>query len=333
MNTKQDKAKKKVEQPVSSISKVARMGFAGVALGFTVISAWNGFHFYRVLFGVSMAVLISVTFEVARFSCLFKYIRKGKRPGILAITLYIATAAFCAFSSINSFTAEFIRQNRLNSRVYQLQIDNIRQVYAKRSQTRLETFEQDIQFIKNQVAKYPGRKYWERRLEQILSDRDAFITKREEFLNYNPPDPEEWIRVQSAKLEIKTAKGSPENEAILSVKQALQELWGLDELTAQKIVGIILTLVVELAIILLAALSTMEEQRGSMKVKKEAALHENAAEKNEIEFDERHVEIFREYIKDKGKLPPKRTLTKKLRPIRDFLEGFDQDRVQALFQQ
>ena len=310
-----------------------RMGFAFIAFGFTLISAWNGFNFYRVLFGLSMAILISATFEIARFTCLFKYMHSGSRLGFLTITLYIVTASVCAFASINSFTAEVIRQNRVNEKEFHEQIYRIKQAYLKKMAGKFATYNKDISYLENMVAKYPERNYWKRRLSQVVTGRDEFVTERDRFLNVNPEKPEQWIRVQSAHVGLKIEKTTDKSEEIISVKMALRELWGLKEITAQKIMGIIVTLVVEISILILAILATRGKNAHSS-LKKIINKKKLMIKANTI-FGQKLVNRFltysRKYFVANGKLPPLSKLNRELRPVRLFFESFDPESLKEPF--
>jgi hypothetical protein len=105
--------------------------FFFIAFGLTIISAYNGFKFYRVLFRFFLAALISSTFELARIACLFKYRNSKKKIGTLTFPLYIIIALVCAFTSINSFTAEVIIRDRTNEKEAQAQIYKIKTTYSE----------------------------------------------------------------------------------------------------------------------------------------------------------------------------------------------------------
>lgn len=315
------------------VSKGKRAIFALLALGFTLISTWNGFNFYRVIFGLSMAVLISSVFEITRFACLFRFMNTGKNVGFLSIVLYIIVASVCAFASINSFTQEIIHRNRIRESEQRNQIHIIKKAYLEREKERFNTLDRDIRYLENKVAKYPDRDYWKRRLSQIKTNRDAFVKERDSFININPENPEQWISEKSALLGLKLEKPSGESEEMTSVIQALRELWGFEKITAQKIMGIVVTLTVELSILLLAFLASVKVRSWSVTKKitnrKELLkiLHNN--------FEEKHVKKFlslsRDHLSRKGKLPPMRKLSMNLRPIRIFLQDSDNEKLKELF--
>ncbi len=300
-----------------------------------MISAWNGFNFYKVLFGLSIAILISVTFEVARFACLFWYMHQDRRTGFLTIILYLITASVCAFASINSFTSEVIKRDRLNEKTYQEQIYKIRQSFGKKAAERVAAFNKDITYLQNMVAKYPGRKYWQRRLSQIVSNQDKFITERDRFLNTNPKSPEQWIRVQSALLGLELKESQESSEEIISVTQALRELWGLDKVTAQKIMGIVVTLTVELSILLLAILATTKE-KPMIAAPNESLAHNDLLSSLQAKFGESKVRSFLAFSKNHfnkiGKLPANSHLNRNLRPIKRFIENQALDGLRSLFE-
>lgn len=169
----------------------------------------------------------------------------------------------------------------------------------------------------------------------MTANHEKFVTERDKFLNEKPASPEDWIKVQSAVLGLEIEESSQKSEAIISVKIALKELWGLDEITAQKIMGIIITLVVEISIFILALLST----KGN---KSTAALNElkiNKARLAKIHaiFGEKPVKRFIKssmvYFNKTGKLPPPNRLGRDLRRIKLYLEDFDRDCLKELFLQ
>ncbi len=103
-----------------------------LAAGFTLISAYNGFTFYKVLFGLSMAVLITVTFEITRLACLFSFVRTGKKIGTLAAATYMIGASVCAFAAINSFTYDVILRDRASQGQYREQIHMIKKAHSRK---------------------------------------------------------------------------------------------------------------------------------------------------------------------------------------------------------
>ena len=126
---------------------------------------------------------------------------------------------------------------------------------------------------------------------------------------------------------------SQKSEAIISVKIALKELWGLDEITAQKIMGIIITLVVEISIFILALFST--KGRNKAEVLTKPKLDKELLTKIHCIFGEKPVKKFFDvslnYMKKYGKLPPLRSLNKEIRPVRLFLNEYYQEDLHELF--
>lgn len=310
-----------------------RRMFAVIAFGFTLISAWNGFNFYRVLFGLTMAILISATFEIARFTCLFRYMKEGSRMGTLTVVFYVITASVCAFASVNSFTSEVIRQNRANEKEFRQQVYRVRNAYMKQTSEKMVSFNKDIKYLENRVAKYPGSNYWKRRLAQVIENRDKYKTECDRFLNREPENTEQWVQVESARLGIEIGPMTGKSEEVISVKQALQDLWGINELTAQKIMGIIVTIVVELSILLLAILATKEKAPVAM-TKNELNKKKLMDKANSI-FGEKLVYKFlavtqEAYIKT-GKLPHLSHLSRDIRPIRLHFEDYDPECLKVLY--
>lgn len=122
---------------------IIRLIFALLAIGFTLISAWNGLEFYEMLFGLKMAMLITSVFEVARLACLFRFTRSGRNRELIAVIVYVIAASSCAFSSINSFTSKIIRQNFTEERELKAQIHEIKRTYSEKTEDKLEKAERE----------------------------------------------------------------------------------------------------------------------------------------------------------------------------------------------
>ncbi|MGD2092367.1 MAG: hypothetical protein PVH61_39735 [Candidatus Aminicenantes bacterium] len=237
------------------ISRASRVMLSILAAGFTLISAWNGFTFYKVLFGMSMAVLITATFEVARITCLFSFIRAGKKIGVLGIVTYIIVAGVCAFAAINSFCYEVILRDQAGRDQYRDQIHRIKQEYSRSVAEKITVVAKEIAHVEKILSSYPKSATWKRRLATAVAKRDRLVADRDKFLDQEPENPEHWIKANSALLGMKLEGKSRESEEMISVTKAIKELWGLEKSAAQKIMGIIITLTVELCIILLSFLT------------------------------------------------------------------------------
>ena len=145
-------------------------------------------------------------------------------------------------------------------------------------------------------------------------------------------------------------KPSSDSEDMISVTQALKELWGLEKATAQKIMGIVVTLTVELSIILLSFLAHASRPKekprsvaGVASVAKAGKKSHGVAKSQEMspsvvsvaDIDEESMEKFldanREHFEQKGKLLPMKKLNKNLRPIRKIVMSFTQENLKEMF--
>jgi hypothetical protein len=314
----------------------SRVLFTGLALGFTLISVYSQFKFYRILFSLQMAVLISSVFEITRVACLFKFqnTRGGKTTGILTVVIYTVVASVCAFGSINSFTAEIIQKSRNNDTEIQAQVHKIKQEYSRKIEGKLAEIEKEIRHIDDKMAKYPGRLYWERKLSQAVTRRDRLITERDGFLNHEPENPRIWIKAKSAMLGMKMERISRDSNDMSSVTQALGMLWGLEKEKTQVIMGIVITLTVECAILLLAYLGRAE--RKSRGVTEKTTDKESVTKSVTSAIDEKlfqkFIEANREYFENTGELLPMRKISVNLRPVRKAVEGMDKTGLKRLFE-
>jgi hypothetical protein len=243
------------KENIKEKSRMQRVLLTCLAAGFTLISAYNGFTFYKVIFGLSMAILIGTTFEVARFACLFSFKRKEKKIGALSIVTYIIVASVCAFAAINSFTYEVILRERAGRDIYRDQAHHIKQAYTRSMAEKITGVAKEITHIEKILSSYPKSATWKRRLAMAVAKHDHLVADRDKFLNQEPENLEQWIKTNSALFGMKLEGKSRESEEMISVTKAIKELWGLEKPAAQKIMGIIITVTVELCIILLSFLA------------------------------------------------------------------------------
>lgn len=348
----------------SGLSRAPRVMLTFLAGGFTLISAYNGFTFYKVLFGMSMAILISVTFEVGRFACLFSFARAGKKIGMLGVLTYIVVAGVCAFAAINSFTFEVILGERAGRDQYRDQVHRIKQAYTRSVAEKITHVAKEITHVEKILSSYPKSATWKRRLATVVAKRDRLVADRDKFLNQEPENMEQWIKANSALLGLKLERKSRKSEEMISVTKALEELWGLDKGAAKKIMAIVVTATVELSIILLfflagvvdkpqkadeeagmANVANVVEEPRDMAGKKEESCR--VAEKEESATDtenkkiatfnvdeevlEKFVAEYKEHFDSAGKLPPLRILSRKQRKVRKVLETLNHDDLEKLF--
>ncbi len=199
-----------------------------------------------------------------------------------------------------------------------------------------------------------------------MMNRDKLVTQRDEFLNTIPENPEQWIKANSAMLGLELDNPSRDSEDMISVTQALKELWGLEKATAQMIMGIVVTITVELSILLLSFIAnagkksrsvtdmtkSREPSRISRDVTKGKKNHGGPESQGNVtkkittredllnsvtpEIDEITLEKFvaanREHFEKTGELLPMRKLSMNLRPVRKIFEGFDRESLEKLFE-
>ncbi|MFW6140783.1 MAG: hypothetical protein ACOC5S_05465 [Acidobacteriota bacterium] len=316
---------------------VIKVVFGLLAIGFTGISAVNGLHFYNVIFGIKMAVMITGVFEIARLACLFRFADR-KRAELLSIIIYIAVASTCAFASVNSFSSRVIFRSFAEEIEQAEKIREIKQAYSERTEKTIQERTRDIRYIENIIAKNPERDssdYWNRRLSQIKANYHDIITERDKFLATDPENPNQWIQANAPMLGVKLGPESEESKEIRSVAMALEQLWGLEKKTAKKLVGAVVTVVVELSILLLAFLSSVEKAQYGKEKSRKSATRNEILESLFSDFDEKTVMKFLSVSEDcyrrTGKLPPMRKLSPNLRKVKKALENFDQESLKKLF--
>lgn len=315
-------------------SKASEVTFSLLAGGFTLISAWNGFTFYRVLFGLSLAVLISATFETARLACLFRLKRTGKGLGLLSAVTYIIVAGVCAFASINSFAYEVIKRDRSSQGQYADQIYRVKQSYSRQIESKLAAIDRDMAYIEKRIAKYPKSGYWQRRMSGAVAKRDRLVIQRDKFLATEPENPGQWIAANSALFDLKVQTPSRDSEDMISVTQALKQLWGLGKSKAQIIMGIVVTVTVELSILLLALMAGMGDRSRSVtkKITGKNETLESVTSGIDGELLEKFLQASRAHFEKTGKMLPMRKLSPALRPVRKSFENLSREELEKYFE-
>lgn len=313
----------------SHVPKAARVMLTVLAVGFTLISMWNGFAFYRVLFGLSMAALISGTFEITRLVCLFSFARKGKAIGAIGIVTYVVVAGACTFASINSFTYDVILRERAGRDQYREQIHHIKTEYSRNVAENLSGVAKEIDHAQKVLTRYPESRTWKRRLSAAVAERDRLVADRDRFLEESPENPVKWIEVNAALLGLELGQKSQDNEQMEAVTLALRELWCLKKAQAQTLIGIVVTAVVELSIFLMALLASVADRGGGVAEK----ATEKATAKPDDELLKKFVEAYRDLFMKTGELPPARKLSRKFREVRKTLESYSNHELEGLFKQ
>ena len=306
------------------LAVIVKAAFALLALGFTLISALNGLEFYKILFGFQTAVLITSVFETARVACLFRFAGSGSLRDWIAIPIYVVVAGVCAFASINSFGAKVARQGYAEEAALKAQVEMIKKSYAAKMEDKLKASNKDIVYAEAMTAQFPESDYWSRRLGQLVTSRDAVKAERDAFLSETPEDLEKWVNAKVALLGLKSEAPSKESEEMRSVTSTLGETWKMSRARAQKLVGVIVTITIELSILLLAFLSAGGRRRGE---------NANVMESNDFitGLNEKHGEkAVRKFFaaaavhyRKTAKLPPLRRLSPGIRPVARALKNAD----------
>lgn len=326
--------KKRRKRKASLLRSSKHPSFAILSFAFTFISAWNGFQFYLSNFGLLMALVITATFEVARFSCIFRFIQADRKTGIVPISLYLITVSVCAFSSINSFSSDVIMKNQNTDRTVQNQIFLVKESYAKKMAGEIDKASKDIQYLKNMATRYSNRNYWKVRLASAIEQKEDLMAEQDRFLDTVPKNPKKWIAKQAAILGLKIENLSEKDKKLTAFNTALKELWGLDQAKAQKLIGMGVTATVELSILFLTMLASVGK-RPRNAVKKTfniKGLMDRSAGGQGEDTIENFIKTSQEHIRKTGKLPPLNKVTINLRPLIQFLRYLDPEFLRDLLQ-
>jgi len=124
--------------------------FFALSIALTFISLHAGFYFYEAMFGLSVAIVSSFTFESLRIATLYGAIRKDRVNRGIGIILYIGMAFVCGFAGIASFHARIIenyRKDTMQASIRQKkEIEAIKLSQADKQKADLERIAKDIKW-------------------------------------------------------------------------------------------------------------------------------------------------------------------------------------------
>ena len=228
-------------------------------IGLTFISLSAGFDFYLKLFGLEIALLCCVVFEILRLGCLWSIVFREWILKFVAIPLYLLVSSACIFAAITSFHAKIIENHTTITKPYDQEvsrrIETIKRTYAQQIGNDLVKLDDKIDVCNRKIAWNPNSKYWKNRLAQLIASKQISISQRDSVLNLVPSaNKERWISYFAAKLELKFEPLPSTTYGSKAVTFSIQELWGVTELRAKKIVAIIIIMITECGIILLSLL-------------------------------------------------------------------------------
>lgn len=292
--------------------------FFALSIALTFISLHAGFYFYEAMFGLSVAVVSSFTFESLRIATLYGAIRKDKVNRGIGIILYAGMAFVCGFAGIASFHARIIenyRKDTMQASIRQKkEIETIKLSQADEFKVELERISKDIKWCEVQIAKNPDSEYWARRFEQVQNEEHKVNAMYDSLLSFIPgKDIEGWIEQQSAKYGIERNQTLDSYGKSWATSEAVSEVWKLSGMAAKKLAAIIIVISIELGILMLAMLSR--------ETKRPAVLPTNGrfrqlARKYGEEAVCNFIASSRDHFSQTGKLPMARNLSRKNREIR-----------------
>jgi len=277
----------------------------------TLLSLQAGFAFYEAIYGMTVAILASFTFETLRLATLFAWLRGHGRW--LSFSLYVAVACVCAFAAVASFHSSII-ENYEKAMAADLQrqkaeVEKIREAIAGERKDRLSEAAKQIEICERRVAQYPESGYWLRRLDQANASFERAKAIYDSLLACKPDNIEEWIAKESAKFGIARESGAQHGKA-WSTTKAIRDLWGLDEIEAKKLAAVIIVLGIELGILMLSLLA--RPAKAAPLNGKFAPLIREFGREDVLEF----LTEAKKHYENTGTLPPARALSRKQRAIR-----------------
>ena len=228
-------------------------------IGLTLISVTAGYDFYSSLFGITTAILCCVIFETLRVICIYSF-SFGWISRVAAAPLYLVLAAICAGAGITNFHAKIIESHRRAIKPFEMaltkNVELIKKAYAKQASAELKALDAKIDVCQRKLAWSPGSSYWQNRLAQLLTKRQQMVTERDEFLKQTPHKNQQvWLTEQAALLAVTLEPMQEVGGHAKAIIQALDDLWGLKELRAKKVVSFTIIVSVEFTILFLSLIA------------------------------------------------------------------------------
>ena len=235
-----------------------RLIFIILSCCLTFISLYSGFFIYEILFNISLAILISIIFEILRLSTLYSITMFTGFFRYFSVILYVIIAFVCFSASILSFNTKIIEKNDnyekyIKQKLFKSSYE-IKHEYSRKIDEQIKDLEKQKDRNDQLIARYPTSKTYPAISENLEAKITDIKNKRQEFFNSmgDTPSPK-WIADQKAILGLSGINDVYEN-LNTPVSRAAHEFFGIDETALQKYAGIVLTLAIELGIILLSIL-------------------------------------------------------------------------------
>lgn len=317
------------------MTNIKKYVLMGVVVGLTLISLFAGFHFYRSLFDIKVAVLCCVLFEIIRLGCLWSFVILNWLNKLITIPLYIFVSLICALAAITSFHSSIIERQKQDQKPLEEELSRriniIKHEYAKRISNELIILNEKIDICQRKLALNPDAVYWKNRLSQRTTERQQLQEERDRFLSEQITDQkEEWISRNASILSIEFEPLSSSIGGSTHTTKAIEQLWGISEIRTKKIVSIIIVLTVEFGILLLSLLA--KENVPKIKAIIENSNIQILKEKFEDHEINRFLSRCQDFLTQYNRLPFSRELGKKQREMLKLVsqsDGYRLDLIQG----
>lgn len=261
------------------MKKYLKYLFGLFSFGLTLISMQSGFYFYKILFGVSTAILATGVFEILRLATLlYLSLNLETQKKAVAGVLYVLVALICAFAATSSFHARIIESYQRDLLPYTTEMKGragvIQQKYAQIYAEKIVAVEEKIDICKKRTILEPSSTYWPNRLAQVLEERHAIIAERDSLISSVSEDNlGEWVSRHAAITGVSFEALPLSRLGAAAITEAVHELWNIGELSVKKLMAMAIVLAIEIGIILLAIFARIYAIEASEKEKKSMPVH------------------------------------------------------------
>lgn len=252
------------------MKKYLKYLFGLFSFGLTLISMQSGFYFYKILFGLSTAILATGVFEILRLATLlYLSLNLETKKKVVAGILYLMVAFICAFAASSSFHARIIESYQRDLLPYTTVMEGrasvIQQKYAEIYAEKLAAIEEKIDICRKKTILEPNSTYWPNRLAQVLEDRHTVIMERDSLISSTPAEDKigEWVERHAAITGVSFEALPLSRLGAAAITEAVHELWDIGELSVKKLMALAIVLAIEIGIILLAVFARFYAKEAS----------------------------------------------------------------------
>ena len=301
------------------------MTLRAIMILLSVVSLYQGWTFYNNIFGFTSGIILVCVFEATRFVSIWGIIKKKNL--VYSWSLYLIVAFICAGAALNSYVIEHQQEKQKNIELNEHRNREIKEIevqekvrlasiLSKKYDDSIDNERKLIDQCNILLTKYPSRRdYYDERIRQHGDEVTRLTLERDNIVEKLSPENLAVITGEMLSSEYVTRKKSITD----TPSRKLSKFWGIDEDLSVIVIGLLLTLVVELGIISSGVMSAGKQTRVEKKVIPTKSQSISVQKKDKVKdegLDEKMRRFKRIVIENGGVVPNASQVTVGLREAR-----------------